>query len=702
MLRLRLPSGARGAVSLLVATAAVALACESAPERRVVDGRLADEAAEERQRVAVPIARIGRETRHSLLPLPRVPLEASPDVVTVADDGTAEVAFTCHRLLLGRSIIAETTATLTLGEEEVASSISSRRDRVDCRADAPPTIVTLAGLEPGATTAVTVLGFLPPDEDYVSPYRELEPRTALEVGIGMARPREDGSARFEIVAENRDGERQIAFERDLAPDRRPSDRGWVDVEIDLDPAIRELGSDLRLRFRTTTSDETLAFPVWASPTLTRRVPDAEARPPNVILVSLDTLRADRTGTTSPASSLTPRLDAWAAGGAVFDRAMASANWTLPSHATMLTGAYSCVHGIAGELFATDVTRSLRERGITALPRVLRDAGYRTAAFTENAYVAADVFHDGFELFDEDATLGDDEGGSIDSTIARADAWIERHKREPFFVFLHSYEVHAPYEPPERYASLHPVESHPWPRERPPGAGVRSLAAAYGAEVRRTDDAVADFLDRLAEKGLADRTIVILTSDHGESFSERQSGPVGHGVTLFDDELHVPLVFVGPGIAGGTRVPAIASSADIVPTLLELLSLDVPAGVQGRSAAAVLRTGEVAEEDDGRVVPSGAMRGSNAFTGLSWRIVYRDRDEKARGALMYDFRVDPLERKPLRTDVVTRLASQYRTKHHARCEEARASLGPSRGEPIAGPMPIDPARARKLEALGYTE
>lgn len=694
----------RGVVWSFLALFAL-VSCEPAPTDREVVARLADEAATARGRPDVPYAQVGRETRDSLLPVRRLALRRASDGMLVASsEGNVDVEFVCHPGVRGRSIVTEAKVVIAVGAEDLERESQAQIGSVECPHDGSPVTLTVRNQEPGSTTSIAVNGYLPPEDLHATAWKRIEPGHVLEFAIGMGRPAERASARFEIEVEGRGGDRRTLFDRTLDPAARPADRGWVEVVLPLGDVRAEVGPEVRFHFRTSSDGGTAesAFPFWGAPALARQVPRPEERPPNVILISLDTLRADRTGVGSGAKSMTPRLDAWARRGAVFERAIASANWTRPSHGTMLTGAYACVNGLADAMPAASAAPRWRERGLRPIARLLQGRGYRTAAFTENAYVGSASFRVGFDSFHEDPTTRTDDGGSIHTTIERAEAWLERHASDPFFLFLHTYEVHGPHAPSKEYVELHPVASHPWPVDRPPGEESEETAAAYAAEVRQTDDAIADFLRRLSERGLADRTIVIVTSDHGESFGEHGQWR-GHGFTLFDDELHVPLLWVGPGIQPGTRIETVASLADIVPTLLDLLGLPIPAWVQGKSAAASLRTG-VVPPADGRVVPSGSMVGSNSFTGSTWKLMYRRHGEVAKGVQMYDYRADPFEREPASGPVVAKLTNQYVQKHVASCEAHLAELEPPRagqaGEPL--PPPVDVERQQKLEALGYVE
>ncbi len=285
-----------------------------------------------------------------------------------------------------------------------------------------------------------------------------------------------------------------------------------------------------------------------------RVPEAWPQAP-VILVSIDTLRADRVGAYGYGKGTTPHLDALAREGVVFERAISPVPLTLPAHATLLTGRLPPRHGVRDNLgFALPAAQS-------TLATRFRAAGRPTGAAV-SSYVmrAATGLAAGFELYDDaltvdaaTASLGAQQrdGAVAVESLAR---WIETQRERPFFAFLHLYEPHTPYAPPEPFRSR--------------------FGDPYDGEVAYADELLGKLLARLRAAGLHDSAVIAVTSDHGEMLGEH--GEQEHGFFLYRAALEVPLVLRLPGGAhGGRRVAAPAGLADVAPTLLELVGL--PAG-----------------------------------------------------------------------------------------------------------------------------
>ena len=288
--------------------------------------------------------------------------------------------------------------------------------------------------------------------------------------------------------------------------------------------------------------------------------EAEAR--SVLLVTLDTTRADALGAYGRTPSVTPHLDRLAAEGVVFERAYTVAPLTQPAHASMLTGLVPPRHGV-------------RDNGLMALPdealtlaEAAREAGLATAAFLGSAVLEEGFGLDqGFETYLPPARrfYGDGEPGYAERPAAAvaelARAWLlERAPGTPFFLWAHLWDPHAPHEPSEALLT-------------------RAGGDPYLAEVAACDLALGRLLSALEERGEAESTLVIVVADHGEAFGEH--GEVSHGPYVWNTTLHVPLLVRRPGGAdAGERVDELASVADVAPTALAALGLEVPAGLDG--------------------------------------------------------------------------------------------------------------------------
>ena len=275
--------------------------------------------------------------------------------------------------------------------------------------------------------------------------------------------------------------------------------------------------------------------------------------PNVLLVTIDTLRADRLGCYGAREAETPAIDALAREGVLFQSAYSPLPLTLPSHATMLTGLQPVAHGLVDN----GITSS--DLGAATLAERLSAAGYDTAAFVA-AFVLNRLFglDRGFALYDDGPPEETELVGlfrRVADARERVDAaieWLGRSRQRPFFLWLHLFDVHAPHAAPEPFAR-------------------RFASDPYGGEVAYVDSQVRRLLEYLKWRGLEGRTLVVLTSDHGEGLGEH--GEKTHGFFLYDATLRVPLIVRLPGrLPAGRRVEEAATLADLLPSILDLLGL----------------------------------------------------------------------------------------------------------------------------------
>jgi arylsulfatase len=383
---------------------------------------------------------------------------------------------------------------------------------------------------------------------------------------------------------------------------------WLSASADLAGLP---GTDGRLLF-SISGDPGNALPVWGNPEIVR---PAATTPPNVVLISIDTLRPDRLGIYGYGRPTSPRLDAWAREHAVaFDAAIAAAPWTLPSHVSMLTGLSAFRHGVN---FVDPAPAEL-----LTLAEMVGASGYSTLAVTGGGYLAPWVgLHQGFDRFAYwRHRRGPREQAELASNVDRARAWLRVNAERPFFLFFHTYEVHAPYEPRQPYFArfnesalelpasgvgqsgggiaaesgfvsvFTPIWGRP-SKERPrgdgplPRAALPLLDALYESGIAYADQEIGRLLETLHELGIDRHTLVIITSDHGEALGE--NGLAGHAY-LYDFNLRVPLLLALPnGDHAGTRVAAQVQSIDIVPTVLEALGIRQPETIDGRSLLPLL-------------------------------------------------------------------------------------------------------------------
>lgn len=430
---------------------------------------------------------------------------------------------------------------------------------------------------PGSKAGVLVEGRAVPnleDRDILTGPIRLPPGAVLRFAIAIEQVGwNEDPLEFTVTAV--DGSREMPlFRRLLDPSNAEADRGWREERVLLDSLAGR-----RIRFRLAarsvrTSGIRTSFPLWGDPV----VLPARAEPtrPSVVLVSLDTLRARSVSAYGAKRRTTPALDGLvAARGAVFDNAIAPAPHTLASHMSLLTGLYPKTHGVVrGTTVLAAQHRTLAE--------LLREAGYETAAFTEDGFIIAQTgFLRGFALYTEDKSPDlHNPLGHIRRTFARGREWLTHHADRPFFLFLHTYQVHRPYTPPVAYQSR-------FGRAQALSDQKERDLLLYEQEISYADEELRAVLQHLDALGLADRTLLVVTSDHGEAFMEH--GQWAHGFQLYDEALHVPLVMRLPGVVpAARRVNTPVSLVDVTPTVLDLLGVPSPHALDGLSLAPLLR------------------------------------------------------------------------------------------------------------------
>lgn len=306
--------------------------------------------------------------------------------------------------------------------------------------------------------------------------------------------------------------------------------------------------------------------------------------PNVLLVTIETLRHDRLGAVRNGVSLTPHLDALAKSGVRFDRAYAAASFTLPSLHTLATGEPPTVHRVR---FWTQFGN--RFRGPT-LAGTFRDAGYRTH-FAYAAYIDLanyPILQRGWDAPPESFPRAD-----AAPVVAAAKAWLDAHGKEPFFLWLHLFEPHTPYGPADEFVkgvtdldlyhrtgpATFPVQA--WADQVPGGAGAALADSLYDADVRAADDAVGRILADLDARGLSSNTVVCVVADHGENLAADPAPRWDHGVSCDEQLIRVPMILAGQGVPSAAVDAGIARHLDVPPTLLRLAGVDAPKAWRGR-------------------------------------------------------------------------------------------------------------------------
>jgi arylsulfatase A-like enzyme len=500
--------------------------------------------------------------------------------------------------------------------------------------------------------------------------------------------------RFRLAAEG-SGKSTLLLEETLDPRTAKS---WQEHTVDLGAF-----TGARVRFRFTTEvvpragSSSFGFPLWGSAQVLE--PRAGNGHRNVILISLDTLRADQLGGTLSGIPLMPELDARAAQGARFTEAFTTYPSTTAGHMSIFTGLYPATHGM---VFATGHLSP----DIVTLPEIFADHGYATAAVTENAMLSAYVgFVRGFDSYREikGKSLWETTG-EIEQTFDAGLEWLERHPDERFFLFLHTYQVHTPYLPPAAYDLFKTREKDgvQVPIDLSTPGAIRDLHL-YAGEVRYTDAVLERLFRRLDALDLLDETIVVVTSDHGDEFGEH--GLIGHAKTVYDEVLHVPLVIFAPRLVpAGKRVDVPVSLVDLAPTLLDLTRLPIPSGLHGQSLVPLLR-GEpfprmrVLYAEAPKWGPRTGHRVAARTAGFKW-IGSADPEVAMQ---VFDLTTDPGEQHPLDDPMALAPGAAFEAAYRAKAP-VRADAGAARdvpGKPAKKPE-LDDATLEKLKALGYLD
>ncbi|MBL8842095.1 MAG: sulfatase [Planctomycetes bacterium] len=449
----------------------------------------------------------------------------------------------------------------------------------------------------------------------------------------------------------------------------------------------------------------------APPTTPPTTPSTTPHPPsaarNLILLSIDTLRGDQLHCDGHPVARTPTIDRLAAAGTRFTNLHTASSWTLPSHASLLTGLPPLAHGCY-----------LPERRVPERVQLLAEQfaahGFSTAAFTGGGFLDADFgFAAGFERFSRrDPGIGPfvDAAGTRAAPIDPALEWIAARRDVPFFLLLHTYAVHN-YLPEPEYAAREPSLAG-FDLAQVPALIARATAddasalplleSLYGATLRQVDaELVAPLLATLERLGLADSTVVALTSDHGEQWFAH--GRAFHGEQLWSELTRVPWIVRGPGFAAGAVDDQLAAHVDVAPTLMARLGVprfELSTGrdllaprADAADAAPPMATQHV------RSVPHGLQDGLVAWP---WKLVRRRAREGAAPVdALYHLGRDPGERDDCAArepERVAQLARLLETRL-AEYELLRKALG---GDAAGGELQLDPALEAELRALGYLE
>ncbi len=397
------------------------------------------------------------------------------------------------------------------------------------------------------------------------------------------------------------------------------------------------------------------------------------QPANILVVTLDTLRADRVGAYGYAQAKTPVLDGLAARGARFTAATTTTPLTLSAHTSLFTGMWPTAHGVR------DNTGFYVDEGLTTLAEQLKGRGYRTGGFV-GAFVLDGRWGiaQGFDHYFDDFDLGEDVGPGLDAIQRRgadvvdaATAWLRQPDTKPFFAWVHLYDPHTPYDAPREFATQFPA----------------TRDGAYDAEIAYTDTQLGRLLSTLDADGRLANTIVVVLADHGEQLGEHNEP--SHGFFIYDAAVQIPLIVTGPGVA-----PRVVSEQvriiDVLPTVLDLAGIEAPGGIHGVSLRPAL-TGET----------QSLLAFSESWYPrfhYGWSELRAVRDGRYKFILaprreLYDVSADPKE--------LDNLAARDTARADALERALRALVAQtSRRDAAQGPRPVDAAAEQRLRALGY--
>jgi arylsulfatase A-like enzyme len=555
----------------------------------------------------------------------------------------------------------------------------------------------------------------------------------LDLGVGTI---DEQPATFNVsVKPDRSPPEELLYQETVTTPHR-----WQRAAIDL---TRLAGRKVSLTLSLT--GEPGAVGLWGSPVVRSRSLANErstVRPRGVIWIHADTLRPDHLSMYGGQRETAPFIRQLAAQGATFNRAMTQGTWTKASSSSFLTSLYPTTHGVS----------AIPDRlpaSATTIADVYRAAGYATVSYSSVVFTGQLTnLHKGFEEVHEATSQSDPvyTSKSAREYIDRATEWLDAHKSGPFFIYLHVFDPHPPYEPRHPYEALwaDPAKRDEHIAQRnalrrtiaDPASAARGMATIdemkaagvdpgvyltydkdwYDGAIRALDTEIARLFERLRAYGLDDQTAVVFMSDHGEEFQDH--GRMWHGHSVYGELAHVPLFFRWPGrVPGGARIDEVVESIDIMPTLLDLSQLPHPKGVQGQSLVPLLnikgdapatawqRRPAITEKTVMRVASDAPDPGNErdvswqsfAINDGDWKLIRHTIRPAGRPEFeLFDAQRDPLDQHDLakdHADVVARLAKALDGWH----QMAAASRLKPDSETTST---MTPEQLRKLRSLGY--
>jgi len=369
---------------------------------------------------------------------------------------------------------------------------------------------------------------------------------------------------------------------------------------------------------------------------------------NVVLITIDTLRADRLGCYGYGKNTSPEIDKFAENAIRFENSIVQSPYTGPSHSSILTGKYVAGHGVLSNGYKLPLENN-------TIAEVLKEYGYTTAA-SIGAWVLDKRFNYGQGF---DAYMQTNKEQRIAADVNRdLFKWLENNKDKKFFAWAHYYDVHCPYYAPELFRNkfsngykgilntdgkcgltyYNSVKLGP--------DDIEYVKAMYDAEIAYTDSNVGELLNNLKKWGVYDNTLIIITSDHGESLYER--GKIGHNLSLYDCEIKAPLLIRYPGMKSyGTSIKTQVESISIMPTILDILGINVPLDINGKSFLNLLEGNR--EDESPAYVRLGVEKGLDlqyAIRTAATKLIFHESGTKE----LYDLKADSEEKNNIINDV----------------------------------------------------
>jgi arylsulfatase A-like enzyme/TolA-binding protein len=441
----------------------------------------------------------------------------------------------------------------------------------------------------------------------------------------------------------------------------------------------------------------------------RRIAFLQKDNPNIVLISIDTLRADHLSCYGYSKKTSPHIDKLAEEGTLFSQNISAAPWTTPSHMSIFTSLYPILHEV------NEMRKRLDEKRVT-LAEVLKKNGYTTAAFisapTMLPYELG--FGQGFDLYDDytvtfdihfnlfrknERKLTNNDHPINPLTHWMVTNWLERNHKKSFFIFLHYWDPHYEYEPPPPYNRMFNPDYKGEITGNVEGVKLgmdeedfNHIVSLYDGEIRYTDEYVGLFLQKLKELNLLDKTLIILTSDHGEEFLEH--GGSMHGKTLYDELIHVPLIIRYPSlIPKGEVISAQVRTVDIMPTILALLGISIKEKIDGLSLLPLIQK----EKRNKREAFSETYPCLKSLRTEELKFINNLKKEEKE---FYDLSKDPKEKTNLIGErEEAKIFDQNLANWMNSQEELLASLPKSRP---TSKIEIDPEVRERLRAMGYLQ